>query len=126
MYNALNVVSAFDVGNGLSLYQQAAQNKGQEGQIDRDIIDILACKDCIVTLDALHRQTNTLETIVKNKGDFIIQVKANQRNLHNAITEHFKAHYDSKGQREETQSNDHAHGRSESRLVMQLPSKLPK
>ncbi|MBE0361886.1 transposase, partial [Pseudoalteromonas ulvae UL12] len=43
VYNALNVVSAFDVDNGLALYQQTA----------------------------------------KNKGDFIIQVKANQRNLHN-------------------------------------------
>ncbi|WP_462153598.1 ISAs1 family transposase [Pseudoalteromonas piscicida] len=125
VYNALNVVSAFDVDNGLALYQQAAKNKGQEGQIARDIIDILACKGCIVTLDALHCQTKTLESIVKNKGDFIIQVKANQRNLHDAIAEHFKTHYDSMGSHEEAQSNCNAHGRGESRLVMQLPIKLP-
>nr|WP_254663604.1 hypothetical protein [Pseudoalteromonas sp. BMB] len=54
VYNALNVVGAFDADNGLALYQQAAQNKCQKGQISRDIIDILACKGCILTLDALH------------------------------------------------------------------------
>ncbi|WP_131691558.1 ISAs1 family transposase [Pseudoalteromonas sp. DL-6] len=73
--NALNVVSAFDVDNGLALYQQAAKNKGQEGQVVRDIIDILACKDCIVTLDALHCQTKTLETIVKNKATLLSKSK---------------------------------------------------
>lgn len=30
MYNALNVVSAFDVDNGLALFQQVAQHQGKK------------------------------------------------------------------------------------------------
>lgn len=64
-----------DVDNGLALYQQAAKNKGKEGKIARDIIDILACEGCIVTLDALHCQTKTLESIVKNKATLLSKSK---------------------------------------------------
>ena len=40
IHNALNVVSAYDVENGLALYQQSSDSKGKEGQIARDIIDM--------------------------------------------------------------------------------------
>jgi len=35
IHNALQVVSAYDVENGLSLYQQSAQSKGVEGDTAR-------------------------------------------------------------------------------------------
>ncbi len=80
VHSALNIVSAYDVDNGLALYQQSSDSKGKEGHLARKIVDMLALEGSVVTLDALHCQTQTLEHISQNKGDFIVQVKANQGN----------------------------------------------
>lgn len=125
VHSALNIVSAYDVDNGLALYQQSSDSKGKEGQLARNIIDMLALKGSIVTLDALHCQTRTLDHITQNKGDFIVQVKANQSNLHRAVKAHFAAHYDNLTDDEEKEQRDAGHGREESRIVMQLPITLP-
>tara|TARA_R110001583_G_scaffold10719_2_gene49371 strand:- start:439 stop:666 length:228 start_codon:yes stop_codon:yes gene_type:complete len=50
------------------LYQQSSDSKGKEGQIARDIIDMLTLEDSIVTLDALHCQRDTLDLIRQHKG----------------------------------------------------------
>ncbi|MGY8899431.1 MAG: ISAs1 family transposase [Paraglaciecola sp.] len=121
---ALNVVSAYDVENGLALYQQSSDSKGKEGQIARDIIDMLALKDSIVTLDALHCQRDTLDLIRQRKCDFIVQVKANQGKLHKAVKAHFEAHYEDMQASEENEGINAGHGREESRITMQLPITL--
>jgi predicted transposase YbfD/YdcC len=121
---ALHVVTAYDVDNGLALYQQASHSKGKEGQIARDIIDALAVEGSIVTLDALHCQSTTLETIVKSKNDFIVQVKANQKTLHERVKEEFAAYYERIDDEHEVHDNNTGHGRGESRIVMQLPVRL--
>jgi predicted transposase YbfD/YdcC len=125
IHNALNVVSAYDVENGLALYQQSSDSKGKEGQIARDIIDMLALKGSIVTLDALHCQRETLDLISQHGGDFIVQVKANQGKLHRAVKAHFDKHYEGMAAHQESQQNSVGHGRAESRITMQLPINLP-
>ena len=67
-HNALHMVSAYNVDDGIALYQEAANCKGKEGELARHIIDMLALKGCVVTLDALHCQAQTLDTIKQGKG----------------------------------------------------------
>lgn len=125
MHQALHVVSAYNVDDGIALYQQSANSKGKEGALARNIIDMLTLKGSIVTLDALHCHADTLDTIKQGKGDFIVQVKGNQGNLHKAVMAHFASHYESMASEQEYERRTSGHGREESRWVMQLPIKLP-
>ncbi len=93
IHKALHVVSTYDVGNGLTLYPQSSDSKGKEREIARNIIDMLALKDCVVTMDALHCQTETLNRVISQQGDFVVQVKANQEKLYQHVKEEFARHY---------------------------------
>ncbi|GIU51216.1 hypothetical protein TUM4438_40060 [Shewanella sairae] len=76
--NALHVVSAFDVGNGIALYQDSSNSKGKEAEIARNMIDNMALDNAIFALDALNCQVSTMRKIRQRKGEFIIQLKVNQ------------------------------------------------
>lgn len=121
---ALHVVSAFDVGRGIALYQECTDSKGKEVEITRKVIDALALDGAIVTLDALHCQTETMAGIVKGKGDFVIQLKGNQPSLLEQVQASFASHYDDARLDTFEQSNQ-GHGRSERRTIMRLDAALP-
>ncbi|MCL2920236.1 ISAs1 family transposase [Shewanella litorisediminis] len=121
--NALHVVSAFDVSNGVTLYQDSSNTKGKEAEIARNVIDALALDNAIVTLDALHCQVATMSTITQRKGDFVIQVKSNQKALLEEVQASFRNLYDSKELETYEQSNT-GHGRKECRTVMQTEAEL--
>ena len=82
IHKALHVVSAYDVGNGLTLYQQSSDSKGKEREIARNIIDMLALKDCVVTMDALHCQTETLNRVISQQGDFVVHCRWTRKPQH--------------------------------------------
>lgn len=123
IHKALHVVSAYDVGNGLTLYQQSSDSKGKEREIARNIIDMLALKGCVVTLDALHCQTETLNRIILQQGDFVVQLKANQEKLYRHVQEAFSQHYANPGLAEYVEKSA-GHGRQEVRRVMQISADL--
>jgi predicted transposase YbfD/YdcC len=120
---ALHVVSAFDVHNGLALYQDSSNSKGHERDVAKRVLDALTLENAIVSLDALHCQANTMTTVVKRKGDFMIQLKANQSALFEHAKSRFAAHYDDAGLSTFSQTNS-GHGRSEKRTVMHLEAAL--
>lgn len=124
IHEALHVVSAYDVGNGLTLYQQASDSKGKERKIAREIIDMLALKGCVVTLDALHCQKETLNRVIAQQGDFVVQLKANQENLYQYVKEAFSQQYDNPELAEYVEKSS-GHGRQEVRRVMQINAALP-
>ena len=124
IYKALHVVTAYDVENGITLYQEASDSKGNEGEIARNIIDMLSLKGCVVTMDALHCQKETMTRIVKQQGDFVIQLKANQGKLFQHVQEAFAARYNDP-QLPEYVEESKGHGRSEVRRVMQINAELP-
>lgn len=125
VHEALHIVSAFDVSNGVALYQDATTCKGKEIESARSVIDALALKGATVTLDSLHCQTDTMAQIKKGKGDFVIQIKGNQPKLYDAVKLAFKDSYDSPQLATFEQCNT-GHGRKERRTVMQIKAKLPK
>ncbi len=58
---------------------------------------MLDIKDAVVTFDALHCQRETLQQIIKAKGDYVVQVKGNQPLLRQAIEMQFQPHWDNDG-----------------------------
>lgn len=122
VYKALHVVSAYDVDSGIALYQKASNSKGKESGLARDVIDMICLENSVVTMDALHCNTKTLEKIVNNQGDYVVQVKSNQPTLMRAVRQAFSDSYGQEDLAEHVTRNK-GHGRLEQRTVMQLPAK---
>ncbi|MBK6972805.1 MAG: ISAs1 family transposase [Sterolibacteriaceae bacterium] len=86
----LHMVTAYAVQSGLCLAQEGTCGKGHELTGVKSLLDILILKGCIVTMDALGCQTELAERIVARGGDYLLQVKDNQKNLAEAIREFFE------------------------------------
>jgi hypothetical protein len=72
--NPLSMVSAFDVEQGLVLYHRPCEGKGKEIQAVMDLIDCLDIRGCILTMDALHCQVETLNTARDKGADVVVTV----------------------------------------------------
>ncbi len=57
-----------------------AANKSNEIPLMQEMMQEFSFQDIIITLDAMHCQTKTLETIKESGNDYIVQVKKNQKN----------------------------------------------
>ena len=120
--DALHMVTAYDTEQGLVLFGQASLGKGHELATARTVLEMLNLKDSIVTLDALHCQTETLKTIRARKGDYVVQVKGNQPTLQQAIADAFAPHWANDGAGVATHHTEaRQHGRQERRQVFQIP-----
>jgi len=118
---ALHIVSAFDVTNGVAIYQEATDCKGKEGEVARQVIEALTLDNAVVTLDALHCQKATMNKIVQRKGDFLIQLKKNRKELYDTVTLSFKG-LDKKIEQQTIEEKTKTHGREESRAVRLIKS----
>lgn len=77
----LHIVSAWSSENRLILAHQKTQGKGTELQGLKDILEGLDIQGHVVTTDALGCQKEMTEKIVAQGGDYLLQVKGNQKNL---------------------------------------------
>ena len=82
---ALHIVSAWASASGLVLGQLKVDDKSNEIPAVPELLEMLKVEGCIVTLDALHCQTQTVETIVEKKADYVLPVKENQPRLLEAL-----------------------------------------
>lgn len=118
---ALHMVSAYATASGLCLGQEGTQGKDHEITAIKALLDTLALKGCIVTVDALGCQTEIAQKIVDVGGDYLLTVKDNQGKLADALREFF-AEADSGGfgtlpvSQCETVEKDH--GRIETRRAL--------
>ena len=114
----MNIVTAY-TDTGISLGQKTVDSKSNEIPAVRELIEMLDIEGAIVTADAMHCQKETAEIIIKNKGDYVLQVKANQGNLYNDIYAMFDEKYMDKADKEceyETYTTiEKSHGRIEKR-----------
>jgi len=74
----LNVVTAFAHGARLSLGVIESTKAGGEILALRKLIKMLDIKGTMITADALHCQRETCELIVREGGDYCLQLKGNQ------------------------------------------------
>jgi predicted transposase YbfD/YdcC len=82
---ALHMVSAWASESGLVLGQLKVEDKSNEIPAVPELLEMLEIEGCIVTLDALHCQTQTVETILGKKADYALPVKENQPRLLEAL-----------------------------------------
>ncbi|MFC2037484.1 ISAs1 family transposase [Chloroflexota bacterium] len=82
---ALHMVSAWASGSGLVLGQIKVDDKSNEIPAVPELLEILEIEGCIVTLDALHCQTQTVEAILEKQADYVLPVKENQPRLLEAL-----------------------------------------
>ena len=86
---ALHTISAFATACGLCLGQEHTRGKGNEIPAIKALLDTLALKGCIVTIDAIGCQTEIAQKILDRGGDYLLAVKDNQETLSNALREFF-------------------------------------
>lgn len=86
----LHMVTAYAVQSRLCLAQEGTCGKGHELAGMKALLEVLSLKGCIVTMDALGCQTELAEKIVARGGDYVLQVKDNQKRLAEAIREFFE------------------------------------
>ncbi len=66
---AIHMVSASSTTNGVVLGQEKTAEKSNEITAIPELLDSLAIKGCIITIDAIGCQKDIAEKIVKQKGD---------------------------------------------------------
>lgn len=85
----VQIVSAWASENRLILGQEKVNPASNAITAVPALLEKLALNGCIVTVDALHCQVKTAETIVKGEADDVIAAKGNQATLHDAIQHAF-------------------------------------
>lgn len=88
----INIVTAY-TDTGISLGQITVDTKSNEIPAVQDLIEMLAIEGLIITADAMHCQKETAKKIVNNKGDYVLQLKANQGNFYEDVYAMFDEKY---------------------------------
>ncbi|MGK2904719.1 MAG: ISAs1 family transposase [Mycobacterium sp.] len=81
---APHLVAAFDHGHGVVLGQLAIAAKSNEIPAVRTLLAGFDLAGVVVTVDAMHTQTDTAQLITEAGGDYVFTVKGNQPKLYAA------------------------------------------
>ena len=108
----LHIVSAFCAKNGLSLGQVKVDDKSNEITAIPELLDLIAIKGCIITIDAMGCQKEIAKKIIEKEADYILMVKENQAELKEQIEKVFGIQKSEIFNIEE----DFGHGRIEKRI----------
>jgi len=87
---ALHLVSAWAAENRLVLAQLATEEKSNEITAIPLLLQQLALKGCIVTIDAMGTQTKIAAQIIEQEGDYALALKDNQGNLYEEVKATFR------------------------------------
>ncbi len=107
----LHIVSAFCAKNGLSLGQIKVDDKSNEITAIPELLDLIAIKGCIITIDAMGCQKEIAKKIIEKEADYILMVKENQAELKEQVEKVFRIQKSEISDVEE----DFGHGRIEKR-----------
>jgi predicted transposase YbfD/YdcC len=79
---ALHLVSAYATEAGLVLAQRAVDGKSNEITAIPELLDMLALKGAIVSIDAMGTQKEIASRIIGKDADYVLALKGNQTSLH--------------------------------------------
>lgn len=89
----LHMVSAWCSQNGgLVMGQLKTDSKSNEITAIPELLQLLAIKGCIVTMDAMGCQTAIAGQIRAQEGDYLLALKRNHKKAYKAIKQHFHPH----------------------------------
>jgi hypothetical protein len=125
---ALHIVNAYSYANGLTLGQVAVDEKSNEITAIPELLKMLFIKDAIITIDAMGTQKEIAKQIIEQEGDYVLAVKANQKELAAAIVDVFELSQNKKFNKNlkpmvYKHGTEGDHGRIEDRTVFALPAK---
>lgn len=119
----MNIVTVY-TNTGIALAQNTVETKINEILAMQDLIEMLNIEGLVVTADAMHCQKETAEKIVKGKGDYVLQLKANQKSFYEDVYAMFDKKYmdkaDTDCEYEIFSTIDKGHGRIEKRTCYVL------
>lgn len=85
----IQAMSAYSSKYEMTLATEFIEDKSNEIPTGPKLLSRLNLENTIITFDALNTQEKTIEYIVKNKGDYVAPVKANQGNLYEDVVAYF-------------------------------------
>jgi predicted transposase YbfD/YdcC len=109
--SAVHVVSAYATQTRLCLGQVKVDQKENGIVAIPQMLELLAIKGCIVTIDAMGCQKGIARKIIQGKADYILMVKDNQKELKAQVEKMFRLQSDCPCD----QTTDSGHGRVEAR-----------
>jgi predicted transposase YbfD/YdcC len=86
---AIHMVSAWATENGVVLGQRKVAAKSNEITAIPELLEVLALKGCIVTIDAMGCQRTIAQQIVEQQADYVLALKGNQPTLQQAVAHFF-------------------------------------
>jgi predicted transposase YbfD/YdcC len=115
----LHLVSAWAGEQDLVLGQRCVDDTSNEITAIPELLDRLALKNSIVTVDAMGCQTAIAERILARGADYLLTLKANHPLAYEAAAEHFEQHCFRRGapRRADYDAFDDTHGRLVRRRV---------
>ena len=87
-----DIVSAYSFNTGITLATEACQEKSNEITAVPRLVDKIDVSGKVVTADAMSMQKDIIDIIRRKGGDFLIELKANQRALRYGVEDGLKAH----------------------------------
>jgi predicted transposase YbfD/YdcC len=76
-----DIVSAYSFNTGIVLATEACREKSNEITAVPLLLDKIELAGKIITADAMSMQKEIIDTVRRNRGDFLVELKANQRTL---------------------------------------------
>jgi len=127
---ALHCVSVWASELGLSLGQLACAEKSNEITAIPELLKQIDLQGAIITIDAMGTQKEIAAQIVRDKADYVLALKGNQKTLHRAVIAAIDGQLDgamTPGQADESTTTEKRHGRAEKRTYFQMvaPRSLP-
>ena len=87
----LHLVNAWSTEHGICFGQQSVDEKSNEITAVPKLLELIRVNGAVFSLDALHCQHQTAQTVVDKGGGYVISVKGNQLKLAEAIQDAFIA-----------------------------------
>jgi len=115
-YANLRMISAWAVEHGIVLGQVAVADTSNEITALPTILELVDVRNCDITADALHCQTDTVHSIRTAEAHYTIGVKANQKTLYHDIKTTFSTlRADDQSSLPTYETIEKGHGRIETR-----------
>jgi len=74
----LQILNVYEQDSQTCLYSEAIESKTNEIPHAQRVLSLINLKNTVVTFDAMHLQTKTIDIIVQAKGDYVGGLKGNQ------------------------------------------------
>lgn len=107
-----DIVSAYSYDTGITLATEACEEKSNEIKAVPRLLDKIDISGKTVTADAMSMQKEIIDKIREKGGDFLIELKANQRSLRYGVEDRLRSH---EPEYSYTEGPELGHGRIETR-----------